>query len=258
MDAMITLCISTCGDRIKNIVLPEYNPSILYLIIHQGSDRVDDLTFLGRRDVSFFALSDRGLSRSRNAGLDRVVTKYAYIMDDDVSIDIAKVLDLVRLIEEDAADVGTCKHRYQGGAYPARYKDHSFVHNLLSIAKVSSIDICVKMSSLNFNAIRFNQDFGLGSDLPSGEEYIFLADCIKKGLLVKYYPVVIGVHPDVTSGMDFFSQYNKTRAKREMIKHVFGWKAPLFVFLFWFKKAYVVRGSGYFWKFTKAMLLGLR
>lgn len=258
MGAIITLCISSYGERIKDVVLPSYNSSILYLIIHQGGSRIDELDFLNRSDVSFVSLHDLGLSRSRNAGLDRVTTKYAYIMDDDVSIDTAKVLNLVGLIEKDRADVGTCQHQYESGRYPVRYKSRSFVHNMLSIAKVSSIDICVKISAIDNCGIRFDQGFGLGTNLPSGEEYIFLADCLKKRLLVKYYPVLIGIHPDVTSGMDFFSSYDKTIAKREMFKHVFGWKAPLFIFGFWIKKALIVRRAGFFWEFTRAMLLGLR
>jgi len=108
------------------------------------------------------------------------------------------------------------------------------------------------------NQIKFDERFGLGTNFPSGEEYIFITDCFKSGLTVKYLPINIGVHPNETSGMDFYTTPEKVLAKREMIKRIFTWKSPIFIFLFWLKKFPSVVKFGYGFQFTKTILLGLK
>lgn len=243
-------------ERVNRIVLPEFNPEVLYLIICQGCEEINVNGFEKRGDVLIVFRAERGLSKSRNVALDNVTTEYAYIMDDDVVVDASAILALVRLMRAEEVDVGTAQHRYENGLYPVEYKKHSFVHNILTVAKVSSIDICVKVNSLRFYSLKFDEGFGLGTSLPSGEEFIFLSDCLKKDLHLKYYPVLVGLHPNVTSGMDFFSSPYKALAKREMIRRVFGWKAPFFIFAFWLKKSLIVIRAGYFYRFSMALLFG--
>jgi len=71
-------------------------------------------------------------------------------------------------------------------------------------------------------------------------------------------PRNIGIHPNETSGMDFYTTPEKVLAKREMIKRIFTWKSPIFIFLFWLKKFPSVVKFGYGFQFTKTILLGLK
>ncbi|MHA6964797.1 glycosyltransferase [Zobellella denitrificans] len=256
---MITIIISTLSDRFFGIDLPPKNDLVQYIIIHQerrGSD-VNIAEFLKRDDVKYHQVNSLGLSKSRNFGLDAVKTKYAYIMDDDVIFEPSKIIELVKLMNEGNVDVATCQFCYESGG-GSRYKSESFKHSILSVAKVSSIEICINVEAIKSNGIRFNENFGLGTDLPSGEEYIFLTDCLKSKLNVWYFPILTCTHPNVTSGLDFYTSANKVLAKREMIKHVFGKKAFFYIFAFWIKKFNIVRRSGCFSSFTKTMLFGWR
>lgn len=261
---MITIVISTCNNRLSKLKLPDNKAGVCYVIVHQvftdnnGFEDNNNNNFVLREDVNYFKVVSQGLSKSRNIGLNQVKTKYAYIMDDDVEFDLDKILILIEYMQVEQVDVGTCQFRYQNGSYPKRYQEQPFMHSVLSVAKVASIEICVKVSMLRKNNILFNECFGLGTALPSGEEYIFLAACLRANLKVKYYPIVTGIHPNETSGLDFFTSTPKVFAKREMLKKIFGWKSVIYIFAFWMKKAPIAYRAGYGLAFTKTMLLGIK
>lgn len=51
--------------------------------------------------------------------------------------------------------------------------------------------ISAKLSSLRINGLNFNLCFGGGAQFSNGEDSLFLMDCIRKGLNIYSYPVVI-------------------------------------------------------------------
>lgn len=255
----VTVCISTSYDRLAKVVLPDFNSRVKYSIVYQPIGAhlsqvfIDEL--LKREDVDFYIDDGAGLSRSRNLAIERVTTPYFIIMDDDVEIDVFNVIKLVERMSEDDCDIGTCIHLFEDNLSPKKYKSYSHSHNLFSVASVSSIDICCKTKSIARAGLRFDERFGLGTNLPSGEEYIFLTSALKGKLRVNFYPIPCSVHPAITSGADFFTEKQKIRAKREMLKVVFGYFSFGFIFLFWLKKSIYVARRGYFLKFTRYMLI---
>lgn len=257
-----TVVTSTSNERIERISSDLDCSVVDYIFVHQVYDEFyKNKCFSDMLNISklkYLRLDYPGLSKSRNVGLLNVETKYAYIMDDDVLFESDKIKKLVDWMESNRVDIATCQFRFESGSYPKNYNSKPFKHNMLSAAKVSSVEICVSVGRLREKGIRFDERFGLGTDLPSGEEYIFITDCLKAGLNVWFYPVTIGVHPDITSGIDFYTNCRKILAKREMFKRIFGWKSSMFIYAFWLKKLPKVIKTGYFWSFSKTMLLGLK
>lgn len=254
MKRIVTIVISSIGNRVNNIRINNVKSSLSTMLIHQKPCK--DFNYSIPWIDKCISLDDSGLSKSRNFGLKHTDTKYAYIMDDDVEFDSKKILDLVDWMEVNHIDVATCRFKFDDGSYPKRYKKNAFKHNLFTSTGISSIELCINVQSINVAGIRFDERFGLGTPLPSGEEYIFIADCIRSDLNVWYYPITVGIHQKVTSGMDFYSTPNKVLAKREMLKRVFGHLAYLVIFLFWAKKIPKIIRSGYFLSFTKTLFLG--
>lgn len=258
----ISVLISTVNNNISNLILPE-NQSIHYVIVHQVfdgncTDLVCNNIFEGRSDVTYKRLDYLGLSKSRNTALGVCTTKYGYIMDDDVEINLDAIEKLVDLMEQEKVDVATCQYQFESGSLPRAYPNSTFDHNFLSSARVASIEICLNIQSAKEKNISFDERFGLGTNLPSGEEYILLTDCLKNNLVVKYYPIITGIHPDITSGMDFYSNFPKILAKREMFKRIFGRKSFFFIFAFWLKKLPAVFKEGYIIPFTKTLIFGAK
>ena len=258
----ISVLISTANNNISNLILPK-NQNIHYVVVHQVFDNncIDllyDNLFEGRLDVTYKRLDYPGLSKSRNVALEICTTKYGYIMDDDVEVDLDAIEKLVDFMEQEKVDVATCQYQFKSGNSPRPYSNSTFAHNFLSSARVASIEICLNIQSLKNKNISFDERFGLGTNLPSGEEYILLTDCLKNNLAVKYYPIITGIHPDITSGMDFYSNFPKILAKREMFKRIFGWKSFVFIFAFWLKKLPAVLKEGYAIPFTKTLMFGVK
>ena len=255
-----TIVISTANARILDLNIKETHQDIHYIVVHQNFDNFGESykipELLRRDDVTYIRLDYPGLSKSRNIGLAEVRTKYAYIMDDDVDFSIKKIIELVKLMDTESVDIATCQHRYEDGRFPYSYKTHPYYHSKLSLAKVASIDICVNVNSIREKQIKFDSNFGLGTSLPSGEEFVFLTDCLKAGLSIKYYPILVGIHPNLISGTDFFSSSNKILAKREMMLRVFGVRGCFYIFAFWLKKIPIVFRHGYIFLFTRLLLLG--
>lgn len=261
MSPSISILISTSNERILNIPL-DFKNEMQFVVVHQlysgGGNLAPFDRFSGCTNVQYERLNYPGLSKSRNRALDLCLTKYAYIMDDDVEVDVDRIRELVEYMEAEKTDVATCQYICSDGSFPKKYPENIYLHDFLSSARVSSIEMCVNIEAVRKQNIKFDERFGLGADYPSGEEYIFLTDCLKKGLVVKYYPITTGVHPVETSGADFFTEPNKVLAKREMFKRVFRWKSLLYIPAFWIKKLPVVIRRGYGFSFTKTLLMGIK
>jgi len=167
------------------------------------------------------------------------VTKYGFIADDDVVIDISALQKAVDCAENYEADILVCRFSYSDGgmnSYPA----DGFRYGVRSLTSVCSIEILIRIESLRKKSILFDERFGLGTSLPSGEEFIFLTDVLKSRLEIRHSSCVVCIHPPVTSGMDFFTTEEKVLAKREMLIRVFGVWAPLVMVIFFAKKARVL------------------
>tara|TARA_Y100001001_G_scaffold123963_1_gene122350 strand:+ start:1661 stop:2437 length:777 start_codon:yes stop_codon:yes gene_type:complete len=252
--------IATCNDRIKHLDIPEKTDGVSYVVVHQVFDEGDEASvgsnhflygeFNERCDVKVLTLYSKGLSKSRNFGLHSCGTKFVHIMDDDVDINVKEIKKMASWMDENHIDVATGLHAFKTKGISCNRKGiHE--HNRVSLFGVSSIDICLNLSSVLRSGIEFDEEFGLGARYPSGEEYVFLSDCYKANLKVFFFPACVGVHPDLTSGEDFYSTKIRTVAKRKMIKRVFGNWAYFVIVAFWLKKIKVAWSKGYFFSFTK-------
>src|SRR5690554_5395118 len=94
-------------------MLASMNISCDAVVIVQGDFEGTDELKLKTGKAKIFYTKERGLSKSRNMGLENCSTKYAYIMDDDVVVYTNAISDLVDKMEADGVDLATCKHKYQ-------------------------------------------------------------------------------------------------------------------------------------------------
>ena len=243
---LVSIAISTISNRIEKLDLIPYE-GVQYIIIHQDS-HLATFEFLNmlikRLDVVYVPLERKGLSASRNAALANSNTDYIMIMDDDVTFSIDAIYNILGEMKKDKVDVATYYHKYTDGNSTLKYKK-AFFHNKFNIANPSSIDICINRESVLKAAVNFDESFGLGSKYPSGEEMIFLSDCLKSGLKVKRYPLEICVHPPIASGADFFTTAQKTLAKAAMFKRVYPKSGSLFFILFMIRKWPMAFRAGY-------------
>ena len=101
--------------------------------------------------------------------------------------------------------------------------------------RVASVEIALRRSSIEESRLRFDEHFGLGAEFPTGEENIFLADALDKGLKLLYMPIPIVMHPPESSGQDY-DNIKLVQAKGAMFERIFGLKGHAVSFLFALKK----------------------
>ncbi|WDG00264.1 glycosyltransferase family A protein [Pectobacterium carotovorum subsp. carotovorum] len=251
----IELLLSTMNDGIENIKI---NHDFDYLIIHQVTNgREGEYNEFFNKNISsekirYIQMNRKGLSLSRNVALKNSVGSFLWVMDDDVVIHDDALERIKNLIENNASiDVFILNHSDDMNAKIAVKKAKK--HNFFSAAKISSIDILINRRLIE-NGLLFNEEFGLGTSLPSGEEYIFITDALKKNFCVLQTNLIVSYHPPFSSGLDFFSSENKIAAKVEMFKRIFGFKGRLLTFAFFIKKLPEYAFSGNFKKVLKIVL----
>ena len=66
---------------------------------------------------------------------------------------------------------------------------------LNTVSRVRSIEITFRRKSIQRAGLRFDTAFGLGATYQTGEENIFVADAIRAGLKVRFYPAIICMTP---------------------------------------------------------------
>ncbi|OOE62351.1 hypothetical protein [Salinivibrio kushneri] len=232
----------------------DYRPSCDYLVINQ----IINIERGALCTPNCISLVEKGVSKSRNAALSFCESGLALISDDDVSY----VKDVEHVIkkafdENPEADIITFQfldNDYR--LYKRNYRQKTFWHDVYSLAKVSSVEIAFRVDSIKGANLRFDENFGLGSKLPSGEEYIFLVDALKRGLKILYMPIPILIHPGESSGGQFKSNPDLIMSKGAMLYRIFGYKSYLMALVFALRK--YKRAHMSFVNFYRLMISGIK
>lgn len=200
---MLTIVISTWENGLfdleKSIQIRD--PDISYLIVHQTQGKKELPLFMERRtDVEIITSRTKGLSVSRNIGLQNCRTPYALIADDDVEYIPEALNTLLRKIERDRPSFTLCKIQTLEGE--PEYKEYPKETYRVKGLKhwVSSIEILVDIREIMRHKVYFDERFGLGSMYDRGEEEVFVHDLMKHNLEGVYYPLEIVKHPYMSSG----------------------------------------------------------
>lgn len=176
---------------------------------------------------------ERGLARSRNRALDLASDEICLFGDDDqrYTPDICERVEkaFARFPE---ADILTFAERTPEGALRRRYPARPRPHSVFSSGRVRTPEIAFRLSSVRKVGLRFDVDFGFGAKYASGEEFVFLADALRKSLKVWFVPSVISFHPAVTTAARADTDRCLMYAKGAMMGRVFGRAAPLGVLAF--------------------------
>jgi len=194
-------------------------------------------------NVEFLAFSERGLSKSRNRAIENTRAKIALIADDDVKFvpDFDKKI-ISAFTRYPDADIITFRVRTpEGLPYKKSYLEHSFTHSRTSIYKTSSVEIALRPDKIKLKGVRFDESFGLGAKYSSGEEVIFLNDCINSGLSLRYVPEEIVIHPLESSGKILDENYFKS--KGAIVRRLYGSSPGLLIGLGFLLKQLIKSGK---------------
>ncbi|SMG16737.1 glycosyltransferase family A protein [Fibrobacter sp. UWB13] len=173
--------------------------------------------------IRIFSTKDRGLSRSRNMAVENASKKYALLCDDDEYLykDYPQLIETA-FADNPKADVICFQVKCPG----KKYSSKSFKLGYITTLRIASWQICFRLESVRKANIVFDTRFGSGTVMGSGEENIFLYDCLKNGLNIYYVPICIGeVSRKKSNWFKGFTQtyfFNRGKILRRMMGSFWG------------------------------------
>ena len=235
----LSVLVSTLDAGIGRVgaVLLEPLADMNYFISHQvTADAYRNIPpELKREDVIVTQIEGRGMSRNRNSTLKMACSDIALLADDDVRYKRAYFETVIEAFIADPQMDAACFKIATPPGEPEykEYFPHVYSLNKESHHYISSIEIAVRLSSIRKAGITFNERFGLGSPFVQfGEEAVFIYDCVRSGLNVKYIPEYVVEHSAVSAvkKMPVFDQ-SRVIFKGAYDAHRYGWKAVPAAFL---------------------------
>lgn len=161
------------------------------VIVGNQCDRNEIREFTrGGHRVKWLSFAERGVGLNRNNALMRADGDVVLFADDDMEY----VDGYGKLVEEayekiPQADVIIFDLQYPDTPRKPITKIEKM--NAKKAMRFGAARISARLSSLRIHGIAFNLCFGGGARFGSGEDSLFLMDCIRRGLKVYTYPAVI-------------------------------------------------------------------
>ncbi len=178
----------SCVGQTDNSIVCDANIYTDVVVINQ-CDKEDYNEYpTGHGVARVFSMRERGLTRSRNAAIERARGDICLLCDDDekfVADYEKKVTDAYKMIPE--ADVIIMKMCNRTPSFPDKVMRLRFPKTL----KVSSWQISFRRESIIRSGVRFDELLGAGSGNGAEEELDFLMRCERAGLKIWYVPFEI-------------------------------------------------------------------
>lgn len=179
-----------------------------------------------------------GVNISRNLAIATCRTKYLYFMDDDVLIDVPKLLefvstDLIKYSNNHLLLLPVLDFDYNPRKNYPICPSKVGLHNSMKYGVSEMLFNVPKILDLG---VKFDESLGAGTTLPVGDEFKLIGDLIKGGGEVFFVPRNFARHPAESSGFSVSIKALKSRYK--VCKHVFGFLGPL-VWLILVSKLYI-------------------
>lgn len=187
---------------------------VSYLISWQKGEGCPVPTELvSRDDVRIVACQRQGLSANRNNALDHARGDIVLIADDDLEYHEGAFDAIRRVFEADPAlEYATFRHDGPGERV---YPEHEMRLGIPLPRGFSqtSFEVALRRDS-RAGRLRYCERFGLGSGrYICGEEELLLRKAIRQGVVCRFFPVTIVIHPGVSTGFRVSEQDGVNRVR---------------------------------------------
>jgi glycosyltransferase involved in cell wall biosynthesis len=168
----------TSDAQVENL-LNNMNIKNNYLIINQTSKNNIEIS-----NSNVITKNEKGLSKSRNIAIDSAKEDIVLIADDDViyNDEYEKIiLDSWKKYKE--ADIICFYVESKNPKRPTKKIKTGRIRYIKAM-RIASFEISFKKDIIKEKNIKFNENFGAGTELNRGEEQIFLYEALKKNLKI--------------------------------------------------------------------------
>lgn len=204
----ITLCVLVCAygpDALKSILqgcYPEVD-GVGYLVSWQASGGAPvPEAIAAREDFRVERVDGTGLSCNRNHTLHMADAPFCLVADDDL-VYSAEGLAALRdyWLTHPDADILTCHIMEGGKLLPTFSSGEFYLTEPPEGYYYTSVEISFRLGAVRQSGVRFEELMGVGApELVCGEEEVFVRSLLWKGLRGICVPIVLGDHPDTSTG----------------------------------------------------------
>lgn len=194
----LEVLVSTMNKNEKEIIelINKMNITGRAIIVNQinkkATESNEKLRTNNQKRFSVIYDNKKGLSRSRNIALKKSRADIVLLADDDVRYQKDYEKTILKAYEENpTADAIAF---YVESLNPKRKvrKLKTGKMGFINIFRVSSFQLTFKLESIKKYNLKFDENFGAGTENYCGEETIFLSDCLRKKLKLFYIDKKIG------------------------------------------------------------------
>jgi glycosyltransferase involved in cell wall biosynthesis len=206
--ASLTFGYSTLADRLGNIQLPNLkdHPDWDVLITVQSGIAAlpteEQLSKAPKGErVRVLAFSGTGVTKIRNQVLANAKGEYLIFADDDIVFDEEGLLNAIEYMQDAELALLLGQTIDETGTLRKSYSTSPERLNKLNSAKAATYEMLVNTKAINQAGVSFDESFGAGApNTYLGDEYIFIADLVTKGLNCYFVPITLATHPADSSG----------------------------------------------------------
>ena len=176
-------------------------------IVGNQCDRNDVERFnYNGHNIAWYSFAERGVGLNRNNALMRATADIGLLADDDM-VYVKSYDEIVKKAFQEIpdADVIVFDLIYPHGDRCPIKKIQRL--NKKNCMRFGTARLAVRLSRIHLNGISFNLCFGGGAKHSSGEDSLFLNECLNKKLKVYSYPAVIAKLQDEREST-WFQGYN--------------------------------------------------
>jgi Glycosyl transferase family 2 len=202
VDLTLTVAVATIGTRIAAMTADSF-PPVPGVTYHIFAQNLPPGATAPRADIGLTALAGTGVARSRNAALAAVTTDLLLFADDDLTLLSQNYVTLVRAFAADPTLDVLCGRVLTPDGRPRKAYGTPGPQSRWTTGKFGTPEIALRVARIRAIGVQFDDGFGAGAPVPIGDEYIFLADCLRHGAHVAHQPVDLAVHAAESSGTVF-------------------------------------------------------
>ncbi|MGN0243018.1 MAG: glycosyltransferase family A protein [Lachnospiraceae bacterium] len=177
------------------------------IMVNQTDKYEVSLLTKGNNKLEIYSFAERGVGLSRNTALMRASADIVEFADDDMIFTDTHQADVLREFEEHPeADAILFSLESLNPKRPLLKIKHFGKVSKMEALKYGCARLAVRREKIIYNNITFSLLFGGGATYGSGEDTLFLQDCIRAGMKVYKSPIkVADVKQDSSSWFDGYT-----------------------------------------------------
>lgn len=145
---------------------------------------------------------ETGLSKSRNLAIKNAQGPICVNLDDDVVLVPEFAINIIQAHNNFKDSIITFKTLTTEGNPYWKYPKEATRHTRYISQKTLSIEITYKVDLIRNQNLYFDERFGLGAQFEDAENFVFLMNARKKGILAYFSPQPLTVHAPRSSSDD--------------------------------------------------------